>query len=225
MEPKKNPVHDVHRHRSLLFTIGLATSLLIVITAFELGFKVTRDTPAPSLPPIEEVFTYVIPTEHVYQKPRPKLKPSPVTLATIIPVVDVTANNDEYPEVEDPELFNTDFAIPTVVMPEEKHKEPFIFVEEMPEPVGGTENFYAILKANLKYPRVAERRHIQGKVFVEFVVNEAGQADDFRVLKGIGSGCDEEAIRVLKLVKWKPGKQRGVAVKVRMVQPVYFKLN
>ncbi len=101
----------------------------------------------------------------------------------------------------------------------------FYVVEKMPEPVGGFEGFYKTLSKNMKYPKRANWDHVIGKVFISFVVNEKSELSDFKVLKGIGSGCDEEAIRVIALSKWNSGKQRGRPVKVRMVQTIDFQLN
>lgn len=225
MEPKKNPAYDVHRHRSILFTIGLITSLLIAIAAFEWGLEVRSETRC-RFPVAEDVYAYIIPTEHVYEKALPKPKPLPVVPATIITVADASMITSEAQEAERrDESVNGDIIIPTIVIPGEKYDEPFIYVDKMPVPVGGLKNFYAIQKANLKYPKIAARRGVEGKVFVEFVINEEGEPEGFRILKAIGSGCDEEAIRVLKLVRWEPGKQRGIPVKVRMIQSVYFKLD
>jgi protein TonB len=67
---------------------------------------------------------------------------------------------------------------------------------------------------------------VEGKVFVQFVVDKDGTLTDIKAVKGIGAGCDEEAVRVLKAApKWKPGKQRGRPVKVRMILPITFKLG
>ena len=101
----------------------------------------------------------------------------------------------------------------------------FIFVEEEPVPVNGLKSFYRELSEKIKYPAQARRMNIEGKVFVEFIVSKKGEPTDFKIVKGIGAGCDEEAIRVIALSKWEPGKQRGIPVRVKMVMPVYFKLN
>jgi protein TonB len=67
---------------------------------------------------------------------------------------------------------------------------------------------------------------VEGRVFLQFVVNKDGSLTDIKVVKGIGAGCDEEAIRVLKSApRWSPGKQRGVPVRQRMVLPLTFKLG
>ena len=99
-------------------------------------------------------------------------------------------------------------------------------VEDQPEPQGGMQAFYEYVGKNLKYPSQARRMGIEGKVFVQFVVNTDGTLTDVQAIKGIGAGCDDEAVRVVKTApKWKPGKQRGKPVRVRMVLPITFKLG
>jgi len=78
----------------------------------------------------------------------------------------------------------------------------------------------------MNYPRLAIRNNVTGKVFVQFVIDKDGRITDVKSVKGIGFGCDEEAVRVLENApKWIPGKQRGREVKVRMVLPITFSLN
>ncbi|NBP69321.1 MAG: TonB family protein [Cytophagia bacterium] len=102
----------------------------------------------------------------------------------------------------------------------------FTVVEKTAQPVGGMPALYDLIGKNMQYPVEARRKNVEGKVFVQFIVNEDGSLSDFTVLKGIGEGCDEEAIRVLKLSpNWTPGKQRGVAVKQRMVLPITFGIS
>ena len=73
---------------------------------------------------------------------------------------------------------------------------------------------------------MARRNHIQGKVFLQFIVDTDGSLSDIKVVKGIGFGCDQESLRVMKLApKWNPGKQRGKPVKVRMMVPISFALG
>lgn len=102
----------------------------------------------------------------------------------------------------------------------------FIVVEEMPEFPGGQEALVKFLARNMLYPAPARENGIQGSVYVNFVVNTDGSVSDVRVLKGIGGGCDEEAVRVVSMLpKWKPGKQRGVPTRVQYNLPVRFKLE
>ncbi|MDH5398112.1 MAG: energy transducer TonB [Cyclobacteriaceae bacterium] len=102
----------------------------------------------------------------------------------------------------------------------------YTIVDEPPTPVGGTKDFYAYIGKNINYPSTARSSKIQGKVLIQFIVNEDGSLSDHKMIKGIGGGCDEEALRVIKNApKWIPGKQNGKAVKVRKVMPVMFQLN
>jgi len=102
----------------------------------------------------------------------------------------------------------------------------FTVVEEQPGYPGGEEARIGFLQSNIKYPEEAKELGIQGKVFVTFVVEVDGSITDVRVLRGIGGGCDEEAIRVVKsMPKWVPGKQRGVPVRVQFNLPIKFTLQ
>lgn len=102
----------------------------------------------------------------------------------------------------------------------------FTVVEEMPSFPGGDESRIKFLMENIKYPQMAKESGIQGTVYVTFVVNEKGKVADVKVLRGIGGGCDEEAIRVVNLMPaWNPGKQSGKAVRVQFNMPIKFTLN
>jgi protein TonB len=102
----------------------------------------------------------------------------------------------------------------------------FTVVEEQPGYPGGEEARIGFLQQNIKYPEEAKELGIQGRVFVTFVVEVDGSISDVRVLRGIGGGCDEEAIRVVKAMpKWVPGKQRGVPVRVQFNLPIKFTLQ
>lgn len=106
------------------------------------------------------------------------------------------------------------------------HAEIFTVVEEQPGYPGGEEARISYLQQNIKYPEEAKELGIQGKVFVTFVVEVDGSITDVRVLRGIGGGCDEEAIRVVRsMPKWVPGKQRGVPVRVQFNLPIKFTLQ
>lgn len=105
-------------------------------------------------------------------------------------------------------------------------KETFQYVEQMPEYPGGTVSMQAYIRQTLKYPEAAQKKGISGKVYIKFVVDIDGTITDAYVLKGIGEGCDEEALRVVNAMpKWKPGKQNGRPVRVLFTLPVNFKLS
>jgi TonB family protein len=96
-------------------------------------------------------------------------------------------------------------------------------VEQMPEFPGGIKNLTKYLKENLKYPTTASDMGISGKVVVQFVVEKDGRITNIKVLRGIGGGCDEEAVRVVSMMpNWKPGTQNGKPVPVYYYLPISF---
>ena len=102
----------------------------------------------------------------------------------------------------------------------------FSVVENNPEFPGGEDALYKYLAENIRYPEQAKKEKVQGRVFVRFVVDKDGSVVKSEVLRGIGNGCDEEALRVVNAMpKWTPGKQRGKPVNVQYVIPVNFKLQ
>jgi len=108
----------------------------------------------------------------------------------------------------------------------EENEEPLLFVQNMPEFPGGEEAFYAFVQKNLQYPPLAKAAEVEGRVFVEFVVNKDGSISDVQAVKGPQYGLREEAERVIKkLPPYKPGLQNGKAVKVKLTLPIQFELN
>ena len=103
---------------------------------------------------------------------------------------------------------------------QQEANEVFMVVEEMPQLIGGLTS----LTSKLEYPQLARAAGIQGKVYLQFVVQKDGSVSDAMVIRGIGAGCDEEALRVIRQAKFTPGKQRGVEVPVKVSIPVSFKL-
>ncbi len=108
-----------------------------------------------------------------------------------------------------------------------KAQEPALKVAEVqPEPVGGLKSFFEYLETNLQYPQEAKNVRLEGRVMVRFVVELDGSLKNIEVIKGIGGGCDEEAVRLIKNApKWLPGKNAGKAVRVEVTRPIAFKLQ
>jgi len=133
---------------------------------------------------------------------------------------------DSTSDKSDSEGIVLDNPIPNEYPMELSKAEIFTVVEEQPQYPGGDQAKLKFLNENIKYPQAARDIGIQGKVFVTFVVETDGTITDIRVLRGIGGGCDEEAIRLVKAMpKWVPGKQRGTPVKVQFNLPVKFTLQ
>jgi len=99
-------------------------------------------------------------------------------------------------------------------------------VEEMPQYPGGDEALRNDLVANIKYPEEAKKAGIQGKVYVSFVVNEQGKVTDAKIARGVEPSLDKESLRVINELKtWKPGKEKGKAVKVAYTVPINYALD
>lgn len=97
----------------------------------------------------------------------------------------------------------------------------FEVVEEMPEPIGGIE----AIQKKIVYPEIAKRAGVEGRVYILAFVDENGNVTKTEILKGIGAGCDEAAEKAVRDTKFKPGKQRGKPVRVKVAVPIIFKLN
>ena len=97
----------------------------------------------------------------------------------------------------------------------------FVVVENMPELIGGL----AAIQREIQYPVIAKRAGIEGRVILQFIVDEQGRLTEPKVVRGIGGGCDEEALRALQTARFRPGTQRGKPVKVKMSLPMTFRLS
>lgn len=112
------------------------------------------------------------------------------------------------------------------VLEEPKEEEPFTYVEQMPTFPDGTEAMYKYIYDKIKYPAIARENGISGQVIVQFVVSKEGDIQKAKVVRGIGGGCNEEALRVVNgMPKWKPGKHNGRAVPVTFTLPIKFVLQ
>jgi TonB family protein len=111
--------------------------------------------------------------------------------------------------------------IPLPVERQNADEETFVVVESPPTLIGGI----AKLQREIRYPTIARKAGIQGRVFLQFVVQKDGTPADIIVVRGIGAGCDEEAVRALREMIFTPGRQRGEPVRVRMTLPVTFQLR
>jgi periplasmic protein TonB len=99
-------------------------------------------------------------------------------------------------------------------------------VETLPEFPGGIQQFVGFLSSNIHYPVAARKKGIQGRVIITFIIEKDGSLSNIKVARGIGGGCDEEALRVMNLSpKWKPGMQNGQAVRVAYSVPISFTLT
>jgi TonB family protein len=104
--------------------------------------------------------------------------------------------------------------------------EVFTIVEQGAEPAGGYDSLLLFIRQNTRYPQAARDAGVEGKVYVQYIVEQDGTLSDFKVIKGIGYGCDEEAVRVMQAApRWRPGYQRGRAIRQRVIMPIGFRLS
>ena len=181
------------------------------------------------------------------ERPEPKTFESAPKIKTVKFLQPVAKKDEEVPEeVEIPTMdemehtqigtvdqegvdsivVDVDFVVELPPEPEPEPEEVFAMVESMPEFVGGEEAFMNYLRMNLDYPTIALEARIQGIVFLQFVVEKDGSITDIKVLRGVVSSLDEEAVRVVRqMPKWIPGEQNGRKVRVKYSLPVRFRLR
>ncbi|HMJ69799.1 MAG TPA: energy transducer TonB [Cyclobacteriaceae bacterium] len=224
MELKKNPKADLGRSATFFFSIGLLITMSLVLAAFE--WRQYEAKVADLVERRTDVFeeTIEVPPTDIPPPPPPQVQ-APV----IVEVPDEEEIEEDIQVNLDIEV-SQDTKVEEITVkaeePKEEVDEIFTIVEESAAPKGGMAAFYKFVGDKMKYPPQARRMGIDGKVFVEFVINKDGSITDVKAVKGIGAGCDEEAVRVVQSAPaWTPGKQRGKPVKQRMVLPITFKLG
>ena len=217
MEPKKNPEISLEKKKGLFFQIGLVVTLIIVLGVFEWKSydKVDYNLGQLNLDDLEEE---IIPITKQEVKPPPPPPPPP----EVIEIVEDEVEIEEELEIEDTES-DEDMIID---IEEEDDEEFFMVVENMPEFPGGDLGLMRYIQKNVKYPPIAKEYNITGKVYVSFIVNKSGAVTNVKIVRGVDKNLDAEALRVVKsLPKYKPGKQRGKAVRVMFTIPINFTLN
>lgn len=218
MALRKNPKYDLKAKYSRVLAICMISSLSFLVAAFkffpaiEAGDHILKDS--QELINVEDV---IITKRDALPPPPPK------------PPIPIEAPESDI-EMEDIELalteLNEDDKIigPPPPPPKDTEAEPayiFVAAEDQPAPIGGIEG---IMK-RIEYPEFAKRAGIQGLVFVEAYVDENGDVQKTELRKGIGAGCDEEAVKAVTATKFTPGRQRGKPVKVRITVPIRFVLR
>ena len=224
MEAKKTPSADLTKKSGMFLNLGLAIAVGATLAAFE--WKSFDDGSLKDLGQVTDNFEELLDIPITEQPPPP---PPPVEQPIIQEIPD-EVEIEEKIEVN----FDVDVQEETVIEEvviaeapvEEKADQIFDVVETQPNPPGGMSGWNQHLSKNLKYPTQARRMGIEGTVIVVFVINLDGSIQDVDILRGIGGGCDEEAVRVVENApKWEPGKQRGRPVRTRMRLPIRFKLS
>ncbi|WP_440999674.1 energy transducer TonB [Fodinibius sp. SL11] len=212
---RKKPQADLRNYYTIFLQLGMVAVLLIFITAMKVEFVSEKQD--VDLTQEQEV----VEMEEVTQTKQEEKPPPPPR-----PQVPVEVPNDEI--VEDQEInidadINMDEPLPEPEEPAEEEEEEdfFVAVENMPELKGGLGE----LQKQINYPDMARKAGIEGRVIIQFIVNEQGRVENPRVIRGIGGGCDKEALRVVKQAEFEPGRQRGNPVRVQYSLPITFKLQ
>ena len=228
MEIKKSPKADLEGKKSTWRLIVYVLILAVLFVSFEWTERdkqVTTDTGIVE-PILEEEMVPITEQEEVKQAPPPPEAPK------VEEVLKIVENDAQVEESTIQSSEETGQAVDVKYVPVEVEEEPveeeqiFQVVEEMPEFPGGMAECLKFLAKNIKYPTIAQENGVQGRVIVQFVVNSDGTIVDPVVMRSVDPYLDKEALRVIKMMpKWKPGKQRGKAVRVKYTVPVTFKLQ
>jgi len=225
MEVKKTERANIEKNKSTFTLVGLVITLALVWFAFEYKTYDRTIVELQQTAMLDDEEDVILQTERAEPPP----PPPPPQQTTVIEIVeddidvdddlDIDAETDDEEEIEEQIIEDDDEG-------EDKEEEIFVFVEDQPGYPGGDEARLKYLRDNIKYPEMAKESGIQGTVYVTFVVEKDGRISNVKILRGIGGGCDEEAMRVIKgMPKWKPGKQRGRPVRAQFNMPIRFILQ
>ena len=228
MEVKKSPKADLENKKTSNLLVGAILTLAVLFVGFEWSErdkKVTTDTGIETVIFEEEIIP-------ITEQEQPKQAPPPPEAPKVEEVLEIMDNDSEVEESTIQASDDTQAAVEVKYTPveveEEEVEEQQIFqvVEEMPEFPGGMSECMKFLGKNIKYPTISQENGVQGRVIVQFVVNRDGSIVDPVVVRGVDPYLDKEALRVIQMMpKWKPGKQRGKAVRVKYTVPVMFRLQ
>ena len=216
MIPKKDPKISLENKKGMFFQIGLAVTLIVVLISFEWKSydKSNYNLGDLNLDDMEEE---IIPITRQEVKPPPPPPPPP----EIIEIVE-----DEVEIENEVEIEETDTDEDEIVEIEEDDEEFFMVVENMPEFPGGDLGLMKFIQKNVRSPAIAKEYNITGKVYVSFIVDKQGSVTNVKIVRGVDKNLDAEALRVVSsLPSYKPGKQRGKAVRVMFTIPINFTLN
>jgi len=214
---RKAPEADLRKSYRIYLQFGMIVTLASLIGLFRTPMN--QSEMQDFAPPEQDA----VKVEEIIQTEQAEAPPPPPR-----PAVPVEVPNDEF--IED-EMVGFDFELnmdgpmalppPPAADAEEEEPEVFIVVERMPEPAGGMDAIYR----RVKYPEIARKAGIEGRVVLQFIVDERGNVVNPIVIRGIGGGCDEAAIDAIRGVKFTPGMQRGRPVKVQFQLPIVFRLQ
>ncbi len=226
MELKKNPKADLGQYGGLFLQVGLVLSLGIMLAAFN---YTKHERVIGSFGELDDVISEeeIIPITR-QQEIKPPPPPEPPKVTEVLNIVEDDVEIEDELEIEDTEA-DQDTQVEIVEIEEEEEEDEaqvFFIVENMPTFPGGDLELRKYIAQNIQYPEIAKENGIQGKVYIQFVVNKKGKVEQVKVVRGVDPSLDKEAIRVISnLPAWAPGSQRGKPVKVSFTVPINFQLN
>ena len=226
MHIKKSEQASLEKDKLVYVLMGLIFVLSLVYVALE---WTEREVTKYEVTDTEFLFEEEVEIQQTSQETPPPPPPPAVQEVEVLNVVEDNVETESIEvNTEDDKEAEVVIAAPVEAPVEEEEEEVvFVVVESMPEFPGGQQALFKYLSENVKYPVIAQENGIQGRVICQFVVNKDGSIVDVEVVRSGGDpSLDKEAIRVIKsMPKWKPGKQRGKAVRVKYTVPVNFKLQ
>lgn len=230
MEKKKSRKADLEVKRNTFFLIGLVLALGTTLLAFEWKSKPPKVDSLGDLQSVE-VEEEIIPVtrEKQVQPPPP---PPPPKVVEVLNIVDDEVEIEEELEILDSEADDNTFVdvAPIIETTDEETDSndpvPFFILEQQPEFPGGIDALKPFLVRQINYPIIAQENGIQGKVYYSFTIEKDGSVTDIKIIRGVDNAIDNEAKRVLRTMpKWKPGMQRGKAVRVSFSGVINFQLQ
>jgi len=224
MQLKKNPSASLEDKKLTYVLLGFVFVLSVCYVALEWTEKeVTKYEVADS----EFAFEEEIDIQQTTQETPPPPPPPAVQEVEVLNVVEDDVETEEIEINTEDDKSEVVIQAPVEIQEEEEEDNVvFVIVENKPEFPGGDAALMKYIADNIKYPVIAQENGIQGRVICQFVVNKDGSIVDINVVRSVDPSLDKEAIRVIKsMPKWKPGKQRGKAVRVKFTLPIVFRLQ
>ena len=226
LDVKKSPKVSLEDKKFIYLLIGFVLALSLVYIALE-----WTDKEITVYEDVDTDFVFEEELDIIQTAETPPPPPPPPPAPVVVEVLNVVEDDQEVEEVE---IVSEDDVEEEIVIdipvaaPIEEEEEEVVFqvVEKMPEFPGGQQALFEYLSKNIRYPVIAQENGLQGRVICQFVVNQDGSIVDIVVVRSVDPSLDKEAERVIKsMPKWKPGEQRGKAVRVKYTLPVNFRLQ
>jgi len=211
---KKNPEANLKLRYKKVLELGFVSALFLLILIFQVLRVIALEAGQKQTKEIKIEVAEIPPTEQI-KRPPPPPKPS----------IPIPSESEDIPEdltIEATDLDLSDIPPPPPPPEDDGSMNIFVAYDEPPSPIGG----FGAIQRVLKYPEIARKAGIEGRVIVQVLVSEKGRVIDTRVIKSLGhSGCDQAAVKAIRKVKWKPALQRDKPVKVWVAIPVIFRLK